>query len=252
MSEPIIVIDQIAKHYAGVKALRSVSFEVAPGEIVGLIGANGAGKSTLIDVLSGVTRPTSGTVMLDGHRLRGGAVSRSKAGLARTFQHPHLAAELTVGESIACATYGGALRDPVRVLWSAVSGFAGYGARVPAAEEVARRFGFTDLRRPVSSLSFGELRMVEFACAVVQEPRLIMLDEPGPGVGEEGLGQMLAALSDFRNQGRGVLLVDHNLDVVSSIVDRIVLLVDGEIVLSGPVAECVADPLLRKHYIGVV
>lgn len=251
MPEPSLVVDAIAKHYSGVKALRSVSFTINPGEIVGLIGANGAGKSTLIDVVSGVTRATSGTIALQGSRLRGGSARRARAGLARTFQHPYLAKELTVRETIACATFGPAFRSPLRMAWWAAAGLLGHRPSTARIDDVAAHLGLQGLDRKIETLSFGEMRLTEFACALVQRPRLLMLDEPFPGVAEEGVSGMREALKVARDDGRGVLLVDHNLDIVSSVVDRILLLVDGEIVLEGSVDKCIANPLLRRHYIGV-
>jgi branched-chain amino acid transport system ATP-binding protein len=250
MSE-LLRCQDVAKKYGGVVALRGVDFHVSEGEIVGLVGANGAGKSTLIDIISGITPPTSGRVMMAGQPVRGGAAKRSRHGIARTFQMPQYATELTLRENIAAGLAGRRIGNWWSVTMQAALALVGVPGWGDEADRVSREVGLQRIDRLASEVSFGELRLVEVARALIQQPRLVMLDEPFPGLDETGVAGVMTSLRHLRDRGHGVLLVDHNVDMVASVVDRIVLLADGEIVLSADVETCLKSAIFRERYLGV-
>ncbi|KRA29836.1 ABC transporter ATP-binding protein [Nocardioides sp. Root614] len=241
----------IGKNYGGVTALKRIDLTVGVGEIVGLVGANGAGKSTLIDIISGNTEPSRGAVMLRDREVKGRPARRARAGISRTFQHPQISEVLTLRENVACGLASTRMRSPLHVLRElALSALID---TTPWAEvdRLCESIGLTDLDRVAGTVSFGDLRLAEVGRALVQQPDVVMLDEPFPGVDDEGVMGVLAALRTLRGQGKGVLLVDHNVDIVASIADRLVLIADGEVAIEGPVDECLASSVFRERYIGV-
>ena len=250
----MLTCHDIHKSYGGVLVLRGVTLDVRAGEILGLIGANGAGKSTLIDIISGLTPATSGEIRIAGEPiLKSSAASRAQVGLARTFQHPQIAGELTLRQNILAACAAERLSSPGRALSTFLSGFVNvFTERDDEADEICDRLGLRYPDRLASEVTFGELRLVEFARALIQKPRVVVLDEPFSGVGDEGISGILDALRTLRATGCAVLLVDHNIDLITTLVDRMVLLAQGEILVEGSVESCLASELFRSTYIGVV
>jgi branched-chain amino acid transport system ATP-binding protein len=249
----LVHIDRVNKRYGGVEALSDVSFSVSPGELVGLIGANGAGKSTLLNIIGGESPSNSGEIRLDGKPLVGRPHERARRGLARTFQHPRVALDMTVFDNIAvglavkemCTTWR-AISLP---LWSMLT-----GARPDPKPviEACNQVGLDGILRPARNLSFGELRLLEVARALVQRPRVILLDEPFPGLEDDGLHRLTSILRSLSAKGQTIILVDHNVTIVQSLVERIVLLARGRVVFDGPVAECVTSRVFRDEYVGSI
>ena len=243
----------IRKAYGGVGVLHGVGFTVAAGEILGLCGANGAGKTTLIDIIGGQQPHDAGTIELGGTALTGDAAHRSRAGLARSFQRPQVAADLSLRENIALGLAGASIGSVGRMLRGFVRGIVeGACAGLDQVEAAARHLSLDRLDRRAGDVTFGELRLVELARALVQQPRLIMLDEPFSGVGDSGIAGIIEALRRIRAQGCAVLLIDHNVDLLTALVDRMALLAQGEIVIQGTVETCLADDVFRRTYIGTV
>ncbi|MCR1784902.1 ATP-binding cassette domain-containing protein [Nocardioides carbamazepini] len=247
----LLEVRGVTKSYGGVEVLRGVDLVVTPGEIHGLIGANGAGKSTLIDILCGQNRQDAGEIVLRDRTLTGSPGRRSRSGLARTFQQPQVSAALTVAENISLGLAGQELAGLPRILGrlarDILTPHRSVDPRVVAAAEAV---GLDRLDRLVGSLSFGEMRLVEVARALVGSPSLMLLDEPFPGVGDRGLDATLAALRRLRAAEHSVLLVDHNVDVVLGLVDRVSLLVKGVIAFVGTPAECQRSEVFRSVYLG--
>lgn len=241
----------IGKQYGGVTALKRIDLSVQTGEIVGLVGANGAGKSTLIDIISGNAEQSRGAVLLHGTEVRGRPGKRARAGISRTFQHPQFAKGLTLRENVACGLAARRMRSPALVAREWLCSVVYDATDWAAVEQVSDSIGLTELERDAGTVSFGDLRLTEVARALVQQPDFIMLDEPFPGVDEEGVTGVLAALRSLSAQGKGVLLVDHNVDIVAAIADRLVLIADGEVAIEGTVSECLASKVFRERYIGV-
>lgn len=241
----------IGKNYGGVTALKRINLAVDSGEIVGLVGANGAGKSTLIDIISGNTEPSRGAVLMREHEVRGRPGRRARAGISRTFQHPQYSESLTLRENVACGLAATRMKSPLHVLRELVMAPLVDTTEWDEVDRLCASIGLSDLDRLAGAVSFGDLRLAEVARALVQQPDFVMLDEPFPGVDEDGVAGVLTALRTLREQGRGVLLVDHNVDIVASIADRLVLIADGEVAVEGTVDECLESRVFRERYIGV-
>lgn len=250
----LLSVQDLRKSYGGVAVLHGVNLTVRQGEILGLIGANGAGKSTLIDIITGLTPASAGEITLAGQSItRVPADGRAIRGLARTFQHPQVAKDLTLRENILAASAATELNTTGRALSRFFAGFFVSADEACAdIDRLCQSLGLRDPDRLASEVTFGELRLTEFARAMRQSPKVIVLDEPFSGVGDAGIEGILAALKLLRAAGCAILLVDHNIDLITPLVDRMVLLAQGEILVEGDVQSCLASDLFRRTYIGVV
>jgi branched-chain amino acid transport system ATP-binding protein len=227
----------VSRSFAGVEALREVSFELEQGEVVGLIGPNGAGKSTLVNVLSGFDRPTRGRVLLgDREVTRWSAHRRGRHGLARTFQHSHTFGALSVRENVEVAALGvgASQRDAAR-----------------RARELLELLGLAEYAdRPASKLAHGDERRLGVARALATEPRFVLLDEPAAGLPEAEAHRFATAVSTVRHRGAGVLLVDHNVALVLEVCERIHVLDQGTTLAEGTPAEIRAHIGVAAAYLG--
>jgi branched-chain amino acid transport system ATP-binding protein len=239
-------VRDLAKSYGGVQALRSVSFSVAAGELVALIGPNGAGKTTCFDVLNGQTPADAGTVELGGRSLLGLSPQRIwRLGVGRTFQITASFASMTVRENVQTA-----LLSHQRRLWSLWR----VAARLYAddADALLARVGILQhARRPCAVLAYGDLKRVELAMALANQPRLLLMDEPTAGMAPHERGalmQLAAALA--RETGTAVLFTEHDMVVVFTHAARNVVLADGALIAAGGPAAVRADPRVRAVYLG--
>ena len=252
--ETLLVGRGLTKHYGGVVALDNVSFELRAGEVLGLVGPNGAGKTTLVDLISGAQAATSGELTLRGARLSGPASRRARAGLARTFQFPQLALELTVRENL---LLGRAARRHAS-LWRMIAGVVVgtlrpfNGADEAAVRAIADELGITELEREAGDLTLGEQRLVEVGRALIQDPLVLLLDEPFAGSDSSGVAGIIDVVRTVQRRGHAVILVDHNVDLVASLVNRIMLLDRGRVVFDGDPKECLASPQMQAVYFGAV
>ncbi len=228
--------EDIGVRFGGVVALHDVSLEIRPGEIVGLIGANGAGKSTLINVMSGFQRPTTGGVWLgDRALLKLSPHMVARAGVVRTFQGVRLFGELTIAENVAAV--------------AAVMGSPGF-----ATKELLAAVGLSgDFDRKAATLSYSDQRKLAIARALALEPGFLLLDEPAAGMSPQEAEQLGVALKELvERRGIGLLLVEHNMDLVMSVCPRLVVLDVGRVIATGPSAAVRADPKVRAAYLGGV
>ncbi len=237
--------------YGGVIAVDDVSLEVHAGEVVGLVGPNGAGKSTLVDLITGAQKSHSGNITIRDVQVRGGTARRARMGLARTFQHPLLAPDMTVVENLVAglsarrfASMAGMVSGLVRGVWE------GPGPDYQAAAAIAAQLNITGLDRLCSELSLGEQRLVEVGRAYAQDPVVMLLDEPFAGADADSLNGMIDAITTVRSNNRGVLLVDHNVDLIAELADRVVLLERGHVVFNGDPHECLASNEMKRVYFG--
>lgn len=244
--------EALRKAYGGLVAVDDVSFHVRRGEILGLVGPNGAGKTTLVDLISGIQRSDAGTLKLNGERLAGGSPAvRARRGLSRTFQHPHLALELTVRENLLVGA--SARRFPS---WSRMAaGIVTDGIRHRRQEQetvarIAEELSVPGLDDPCSNLSLGEQRLVEVARALTQDPLVMLLDEPFAGADAGSIAGIIDAIRQVQARGHAVILVDHNVDLLTSLADRVMLLAQGKQVFEGGPAECLASPEMQRVYFG--
>jgi ABC-type branched-subunit amino acid transport system ATPase component len=234
-----LTIKDLHKQYSGVKVLQGVNLGIAPGEIVGVLGPNGAGKTTLINCLSGVIRPTSGNILHDGRDITTMTTARrATRGIVRTFQNLRLFGSLSAAENVdAGLTRLGRLARNDRV------------ERIQKTLSAQGVLQVAD--RPVRELPYGVQRRVEIARALIAVPNMLLLDEPGAGLGTAECELLSKALLTAREEfGCGILLIDHNVPFIASIADRLVLLAEGRIVRDAPPAELLADPIVASIYLG--
>lgn len=246
-------ICDVSVRYGGVSALSEVSCEVEPGEVVGFIGPNGSGKTTLLDVISGQLRPDTGAVYLDGENLVDHLPEdRAAAGLLRSFQDCRLYPELTVLETL---LVGEDARRPAGVLSTALSlpdARRKERAKSAAADLALRGFGLQPFRDSlIGELSTGTRRVVDLATIVAAQPRVLLLDEPTAGIAQreaEAFGPLLRRLHEAT--GATICLVEHDVPLVMSLCDRIVVLETGRVVAEGTPAEVMANPAAVAAYLG--
>ena len=234
---PLLEVRDATKRYGGVAAVQDISFDLYPGEILGLIGPNGAGKSTLVNVLSGFDRPSSGAVELEGRDItRWRPSRRGRAGLARTFQHSHAFRGLSVRENVEVSALGGGAsqREAAR-----------------RTRELLVLLGLDRYAdRSAGSLAHGDERRLGVARALATEPRFVLMDEPAAGLPEAEIPQFATAVSVIRDRGAGVLLVDHNVALVLKVCERIHVLDQGKTLAEGTPQEIRAHLGVAAAYLG--
>lgn len=249
--EPLLVASAVSKSYGGIHALSDVSISVGAGEILGLVGPNGAGKTTLVDMITGHQSMDRGAITLKGEPLAGAPAMRARRGLGRTFQHPQLALELTVEENLLV----GAAAHRFSSAWKLALGILTDGViqrndELETVKRVAAELGVPDLREVCANLSLGEQRLVEVARALAQNPTVMLLDEPFAGADAHSVDGITDAIRKVQSRGHGVVLVDHNVDLITSLADRVVLLAQGRRVFEGTPQDCVASVEMQEVYFG--
>ncbi|AZQ66997.1 ABC transporter ATP-binding protein [Silicimonas algicola] len=246
MTEPILETRGLTKRFGALVASDGVSIDLRPGEIHAVIGPNGAGKSTLIGQICGTVIPDEGSVHFQGHDVTDETVAaRAGRGLGRTFQVSALAMEDTVLQNTLLGALS-ASSSPWR-LWRSVLNDRDLVARADAA---LGRVGLSDRRATrCADLSHGQRRQLEVAVALTLSPRAFVMDEPMAGLGAEGSKALTAFLDGLRDKAP-ILLVEHDMDAVFALADRISVLAEGRILATGTVAEIRADPEVRTAYLG--
>ncbi len=250
----ILEISGMKKSYGAVHAVDDVSLHVDRGEICGLIGPNGSGKSTFFDCATGLTRPNAGTVKLDGQDITGWSLNRiaREGRMLRSFQKTVVFSALDVEENLVIAGQMFTFPD----LWSTFGIGAMARARVEALRERAREFikiaGLWDVRQqPAGKLSGGQQKLIQFASMLMPEPKLILLDEPMAGINPKLIERVVESIR-FANEKFGVsfLVIEHNIDVVTDICERIVVLDQGRNLAEGTPDEIVHNLAVREAYLG--
>jgi len=244
----------VTVHFGGLVALRDVDLAVSPATIVGLVGPNGAGKSTLFGVLSGLLRPTAGTVLLDGEDLTSSRPQiRADRGLARTFQHPELFTDLTVREHV---LIGYRVRHAKRRIWSDLLTMGSLRPIDPEeraqVDELVELLGLSSVAdRQALGLPLGFARLIELGRALATSPRILLLDEPSSGLDStetELFESTLRRVSEER--GISVLLVEHDVELVMRMCSKIYVLDFGAMIANGSPEEVRANPDVRAAYLG--
>jgi len=246
MAEPLLALRDLRKHYGGLAVTDGVTLDVLPGEIHAIIGPNGAGKTTLIHEITGLVAPDAGRVVFAGRDVtRLSLPRRARAGLARSFQITSLVAGFSALENVALAAQARA-GSSFRFFRPAASERALNDAALAALTEV----GLADRAAvPAGALSHGEKRALEIAIALATKPRLLLLDEPLAGAGPEETERLIALLTRLK-AAYTILLVEHDMQAVFALADRISVLVYGRVIATGTVAAIRANPEVRAAYLG--
>ncbi len=246
----LLDVRAIRKQFGGLVAVNDISFAIRAGDIVGLIGPNGAGKSTTFNLVSGVLPLTSGQVELLGQRVDGrGSRDIARAGLSRTFQHVKLVPDMTVLENVALGTYLRTRSGTARAMLG-LNAAEERQARAEALRQL-RRIGLADQAHELAgNLALGPQRLVEIARALASDPSLLLLDEPAAGLRHKEKEALAEVLKQLKAEGLSLLLVEHDMDFVMKLTDRIVVMEFGRHLMEGTPAEVQASPAVRAAYLG--
>jgi branched-chain amino acid transport system permease protein len=248
--EPLLQVEAVRKQFGGLTAVNDVSFEIRAGDIVGLIGPNGAGKSTTFNLITGVLALSAGQVRWRGDAI-GGLPSReiARRGISRTFQHVKMIPDMTVLENVALGGYmrgrSGTLRAMLRMDREEERRLFG------EAERQLARIGMADrMHEMAGNLALGPQRLMEIARALCTDPALLLLDEPAAGLRHKEKQALAEVLRQLKGEGMSLLLVEHDMDFVMGLTDRIVVMEFGTRLMEGTPAEVQASPAVRAAYLG--
>ncbi|MGB3277522.1 MAG: ABC transporter ATP-binding protein [Castellaniella sp.] len=244
----MLKVSSLSKNFGGIQALDGLTFDVEEGEIHGLIGPNGSGKSTTVNLVSGLFLPSSGKVEFLGQDITGLPLHRrTAAGISRTFQNIRLFGKLTVWQNLWIAQRDGGNSGGFLRRWM--------GGEAAAREEIDEILEMSSLLHKqdvaASNLSFGEQRRLELARAIAGRPKLILMDEPAAGMNPEEVADLEARIRELKRRNVTVLLIEHHMDLVMSVSDRITVLNFGRRIAQGLAQEIQSDPVVQEAYLGV-
>lgn len=245
----MLEIKTLSKYFGGVKAVDNLDLQVERGEIVGLIGPNGSGKSTLVNLVCGVLKPISGEVIFEGRSMAGQLPSaRLKHGIARTFQNIRLFGGLTVWQNLWVA------RNSTEDIQSQSILRRWLGSSTTLKREIETMLEFSDLADKAdvlaSNLAFGEQRRLELARAVAAKPQLLLLDEPAAGMNQAEVAELEQRIRSLREQGITILLVEHVMQLVMGVTDRIAVLNFGSKIAEGTPNDVQENAAVQEAYLG--
>lgn len=247
----VLKVQGLRKRFAGIVALDDVSLEIEEGERVGLIGPNGAGKTTCFNCILGVLPIDGGTVELAGRDISGLAVhQRARLGIGRTFQRIELFPDSTVRDHLFIAER---VRRGTGRLWRDVLGLGRPSMEeIERCDEVLDLLGLTSLAEaPIERLSLGQCRLVEVGRALMTQPKMLLLDEPSSGLDRAESAALAQTLQEVQaKEGFSILLVEHDVELVSSFTTRAYVLDFGRLIMEGPTSQVLASPEVRAAYLG--
>ncbi len=248
----LLTLNNVGKHFGGLQALQGVTFGVQEGQIYGIIGPNGAGKTTLFNLITGVFAPSEGQIQLAGEALNQMPSHRIvEAGIARTFQNIRLFGNMSVLDNILVGQH----RRLQSGLWSALLQTKKQRAEEEKAKEEARDIlAFVGLagteERRADTLAYGQQRRLEIARALATDPKLLLLDEPAAGMNDSETAALRDLIRRIGNEGVTVLLIEHDMNLVMSVCDRLVVLNFGKQIAEGTPAEIRNHPEVVAAYLG--
>ena len=247
MSTPFLAVKDVRKEYGAIKAVDGVSFDVGPGEIVGVIGPNGSGKTTLFNSILGQIKPTAGHVEFCGEDITGmSPLELARRGVGRTFQTLQVFGKLSVRDNliVAAQEFNGSL--PSRLFASPDAGLGRH------ADEMIELFRLNHVAAAAAgTLSYGQQKLIDIAMAFMPAPRLVLLDEPCAGVNPslvDQLRELLVALN--KTQGGSFVVIEHNMDFVMKLCPHVICMVEGKVLAEGPPADVQANRQVLEAYLG--
>ena len=248
----LLSVEGLERSFGGVRALDGAAVEVSAGEVHGLIGPNGAGKTTLLNVISGLFRPTRGRIVLGGERIDGLPPHRIAAlGITRTYQNIRLFPGLSALENVMVGAHLVRRGDTLRRMLFLRSARDDEARAREAALQLLGRVGLGDrAHHRVSGLSYGDQRRVEIARALASSPRLVLLDEPTAGMNAAEVQAVAAVIREVAKQGQSVVLVEHNVQLVMQVCDRITVLNFGKVIAHGEPQHVASHAEVIAAYLG--
>ncbi|MFN2611685.1 MAG: ATP-binding cassette domain-containing protein [Actinomycetota bacterium] len=251
--EPLLVASNISKHFGGVAALDDVSLQVATGSVHALIGPNGSGKTSFINCITGVQRSDAGEVRFDGSAVQGRPHLIARKGVARTFQEPLTFDGLSMLEDVAIGAKVGAKAGTAACLLGTRSSKRGDALAAGWASQALIAVGLDATeaaKMRTDELSYGQSKRLEMARAIAMQPRLLILDEPSAGKDPTEIQALVALLGELKDRGMTILLVDHHMDLVMNVADKVTVLDHGRVVASGTPGEITRDQRVIDAYLG--
>jgi branched-chain amino acid transport system permease protein len=250
--KPLLEVRDLVRRFGGLTAVNQVAFEVLEGEILSVIGPNGAGKSTLFDLITGVQPPDGGSVVFGGQPLTGlKPHDIARLGVARTFQLIRLFGSVSAAENVMIGADLGGDETVLDAVLRNAKHRAEEDERMALASQTLAFCGIRHLaENPASSLSYGDQRRLEIARALAMRPRLLLLDEPAAGMNPTERQRLMELIESVRHRGVSILLIEHDISLVMTISNRIVVLDHGVVIACGRPAEVVEDPAVIEAYLG--
>jgi branched-chain amino acid transport system ATP-binding protein len=246
-------VDDLTKRFGGVVAVSHVSLRIVQGEIVGILGPNGSGKTTLLNLLAGLLAPTSGKVMWQGRDVTSAKPETiASLGIVKTFQNPQLFAELSVIEHMMISSHLALKRllgfERIKTLLGSNMAKDDLHARATRALKLCRLMEVSD--KPAAALSYGEEKMLGVAMAMMCDPKLLLLDEPASGLGQEEIENLGLVLRDLREHGTTLCIIDHKVAFLAGFAHRLIALQNGNKIAEGSPREVLANQSVITAYLG--